>query len=72
MRYKKKYQQPKTWSTADHWMIGIIWPVASSKGDKFYEVEMHTEGFDCTCPAYAFKGGKCKHIDQVIERIETA
>ena len=37
--------------------------VLSSKGDKWYSVNMETN--NCDCPAWKFKGCNCKHLDMV-------
>lgn len=47
----------KSIKTADHWMVGTIWPYRGC------EVEMCREGFQCTCKVKPRT--KCKHITWV-------
>ena len=51
-------------NTRGHHLVGVVWPVIGSKGDK-YRVEMVETGFECDCIAYR----KCKHIKAVEEKI---
>ena len=36
--------------------------VKSQSGNGFYEVKTTKDGMTCTCPDFAYRGGKCKHI----------
>ena len=36
--------------------------VKSQSGHGVYEVKTTTDGMTCTCPDFAYRGGKCKHI----------
>lgn len=54
-------------TTKGHIFVGIVWPVVGSRGDQ-YHVEMHDNGFTCTCTGFTMHG-KCKHIHGVYRRI---
>lgn len=57
-------------STKEHWLLGVVWPVIGSKGDR-YEVELVSGGFKCTCMAFSIRG-QCKHIQGVWDRLGRA
>lgn len=42
----------------------LFW-VLSSKGILYYQIEKVGDGLTCTCPAFKFQGGHCKHTDRV-------
>ena len=64
-KYKPRYFKPAGMNTAKHFMVGIVWPVSGSKGNT-YNIELHPEGFDCSCPGFGFHGS-CKHVKAVAE-----
>lgn len=66
-KYNRKPLKIDGFNTKTHVFQGVIWPVTGSKGDR-YSVEMHENGFSCTCTGYTMYG-KCKHIMQVYSRI---
>lgn len=43
--------------------------VLSSKGKEYYDVVHLSTGWNCTCPAFAFRGGQCKHIIQAKDEV---
>lgn len=51
-------------NTTNHPFVGLKWQVHGSAKEP-YEIEMHDKGFTCTCPAFAFQRGPCKHIKTV-------
>ena len=54
--------------TNKHAFVGIVWPIASSRGKEKYSVEMHKAGFTCDCIGFTMRG-KCKHILSVVNLI---
>lgn len=64
MKYGPKIYLSEQIKTKGHWAVGTLWYVEGSK-DNVYAVEMHDNGFSCTCPAFK----KCKHIKQIEDRI---
>ena len=68
MKYRARYMKPVDWSTEGKIWDGSIWDITGSKGD-IYEVEMHDNGFNCTCVGFAYHG-KCKHVKSVIKRFD--
>jgi len=40
------------------------WSIEGSKGNK-YTVKLEDGKYSCTCPAATFRGGMCKHIQQI-------
>jgi uncharacterized Zn finger protein len=68
--FAPKYFVPQGWSTKDHWLEGVVWPVTGSKGDP-YAVEFTNRGFTCSCSGFQFRG-RCKHTEQVVNKIEQA
>ena len=43
-----------------------IYQVASSSGDRFYEVFQNDAGWSCSCPHNTFRKVECKHIKQIL------
>ena len=66
-KFFRKPLKIQGFNTKNHVFQGIVWPVIGSKGDK-YSVEMHENGFSCTCTGFTMHGS-CKHIKQVVARI---
>lgn len=56
-------------NTKGHHLVGMVWPVKSSRTGEVYDITMHDKGFDCTCPAWK---GKCKHIKFVEKKLNAA
>ena len=54
-------------NTKEHWLLGVVWPVIGSKGDR-YEVELVNGGFKCTCTGFTMHG-KCKHIQGIWDHL---
>jgi len=52
--------------TKGHYLVGMKWPIVSTRTGETYDIEMHEKGFDCTCPAFK---GKCKHIKFVENKL---
>jgi len=53
-------------NTENHFMVGVIWPITGSKGNT-YDIELHPQGFDCSCPGFGFHGS-CKHVKMVAKK----
>lgn len=66
-KFKRNPLKIQGFNTKNHVFQGIIWPITGSKGNQ-YEVEMHENGFSCTCTGFTMHG-KCKHILGVHARI---
>lgn len=47
-----------------HHLVGLTWPVVSSRTGESYKVEMTDMGLTCNCTAGSMRG-KCKHARQV-------
>lgn len=47
-----------------HHLIGVVWPVVSSRTGESYKVELTDIGFKCNCVAGSMRG-KCKHVQQI-------
>jgi len=43
-----------------------IYQVASSSGDRFYDVSQTDLGWSCSCPHNTFRKVECKHIKQIL------
>lgn len=69
-KYKQSFLKPTEFDPKDHWMVGVVWPVAGSKGNE-YSVELHDKGFACDCTGFSFRG-KCKHSQAVLDQVEGA
>ena len=67
MKYRKQFFKPKEINTKDNIFVGYIWGVEGSKG-KSYDVVMHNDGFECSCPGFGFRS-QCKHINGIVERL---
>lgn len=61
--YGPRLNKSEVVNTKGHFLVGFIWEMLSSKGNDTYEIEMHTKGFSCDCPAFK----RCKHITKVEE-----
>lgn len=48
----------------DHHLVGVVWPVESSRTGEKYKVTMTDLGFSCNCVAGSMRG-KCKHAQHV-------
>ena len=48
----------------DHHLVGLVWPVESSRTGEKYKVTMTDLGFTCNCVAGSMRG-KCKHAQGV-------
>ena len=48
----------------DHHLVGLVWPVVSSRTGETYKVTMTEWGFSCNCTAGQIRG-KCKHAQQI-------
>ena len=70
-KFVKRYFKPKSFDYRDSIFNGIVWPMASSRGDTTYSVELSDSGFECDCPGFQFRG-TCKHTITVVKRIEEA
>jgi len=55
-------------NTAGHIFADVVWEINGSKSN-VYDIQLLDRGMTCTCPQFAFKGKRCKHIDQVINLI---
>lgn len=67
---RKSNRQPflfPSLKTKNHWLLGVVWPVIGSKGDK-YSVELVEGGFKCDCVGFTMHG-KCKHIQSVWDKL---
>ena len=67
---KKFQRKPVTFPglcTKNHWLLGVVWPVTGSKGNK-YAVEFTDKGFTCECTGFMMHG-KCRHITGVWDRL---
>jgi hypothetical protein len=51
-----------------HHLVGIIWPMISSRTGEEYEVELTDKGFTCTCIGFQTRG-KCKHVTEIHDRM---
>jgi len=49
-----------------------IYQVASSSGDRFYEVSQSDSGWSCSCPHNTFRKVECKHIKQILNTSSVA
>lgn len=47
-----------------HHLVGLVWPVESSRTGEKYNVTMTDLGFSCNCVAGSMRG-KCKHAQQI-------
>ena len=52
----------------DHHLVGLVWPVVSSRTGESYKVEMTDYGFTCNCTAGSIRG-KCKHAKQIADQL---
>lgn len=48
----------------NHHLVGVVWPVVSSRTGESYKVQMTDLGFSCNCVAGSMRG-KCKHAQQI-------
>ena len=48
----------------DHHLVGVTWPVVSSRSGEKYKVTMTDMGLTCNCVAGSMRG-KCKHAQQI-------
>ena len=48
----------------NHHLVGLVWPVESSRTGEKYKVGMTDLGFTCNCVAGSMRG-KCKHAQRV-------
>jgi ornithine carbamoyltransferase len=48
----------------NHYLVGFVWPVTSTRTGESYKVTMTDLGFSCNCMAGSMRG-KCKHAQQV-------
>ena len=67
-KFEQHYLKPSGWDTNKHFLVGVVWPVVGSTGNK-YEVKLHNEGFTCDCLGFSYRG-KCKHSQGVLNNIE--
>lgn len=44
---------------------GFQTKVMSSSGGQYYDVALLSSGWHCSCPAFQYRGGQCKHIASV-------
>lgn len=49
---------------SNHHLVGVTWPVVSSRTGEKYKVQMTEHGFSCNCVAGSMRG-KCKHAQQI-------
>lgn len=52
----------------DHHLVGLAWPVESSRTGEVYKVTMTDYGFSCNCTAGSIRG-KCKHAKQIADQL---
>ena len=69
-KFAKKYMRPDFEFNTDLF-LGLVWPVANSKGTDNYSITLESKGFTCDCPGFMFRG-KCKHTQQINDRIKEA
>lgn len=69
-KFAKKYMRPDFEFNTDLF-LGLVWPVANSKGTDNYAITLESKGFTCDCPGFTFRG-KCKHTQQINDRIKEA
>lgn len=48
----------------DHHLVGVVWPVKSSRTGEMYSVTMTNQGLTCDCIGGTVQG-KCKHARQI-------
>lgn len=48
----------------DHHLVGVVWPVESSRSGEYYKVTMTDLGLSCNCVAGSMRG-KCKHAQHI-------
>lgn len=49
-----------------HHLVGVVWPVISSRTGESYKIEMTDYGLTCNCTAGSIRG-KCKHAKQIYD-----
>ena len=69
----RKPMKPRAQSFADinfknHWLIGFVWPMRSSRTGKRYDVTLTEKGLTCDCQAGTMRG-KCKHAQEIHDRL---
>ena len=69
-KFAPKYMKPDFEFNTDLF-LGLVWPVANSKGTDNYAITLESKGFTCDCPGFMFRG-KCKHTQQINDRIKEA
>ena len=47
-----------------HHLVGVVWPVVSSRTGETYSITMTDYGLTCNCTAGSIRG-KCKHAQQI-------
>ena len=52
----------------NHWLVGVIWPIKSSRTGESYSVELTPKGLTCDCQAGTMRG-KCKHAQEIHDRL---
>lgn len=67
LKFNRSPLKIQGFNTKNHVFQGVVWPVKGSTGND-YDVEMHENGFSCTCTGFTMHG-KCKHITSVYNRI---
>lgn len=50
-------------------LAGNTWKVKSSRNNSQYSINANEYSFTCTCPGFQFHRN-CKHIKQVVTRLE--
>ena len=52
-------------------LVGKVYKVLSSKGDKEYQVNTNATGeLECSCPGYGFRR-RCRHIDEITSSLKS-
>ena len=69
-KFKQSYFKP-TFEYDKSLFEGLVCPVTNSKGTGTYDITLEPKGFTCDCPGFSFRG-KCKHSQQVNDRVEEA
>ena len=69
-KFKPSYFKP-TFDFNRDLFEGLVWSEPNSKGTGTYAVTLEPKGFTCDCPGFSFRG-KCKHSQQVNDRVERA
>ena len=69
MKKFKRYYKPEGWNFKNNFLNGTEWEVISSKSGSVYVVALTSQGFECDCQGFTFKG-KCKHTTQIAEKFD--